>query len=1144
MLKKLFIFAGWLLLLCLVFLFCCILGLVHEWGTVTIFAVWMSVLIVAVLLWISLLWLTQRINDKKSLCFFRKYRLSRREFVLSGHWKSGAAVLRRIQRKHPPIPWYLLLGDRCGKTSLLAGSGLPVFSGNKQDNNVVPTHTLRWWFFRNAGFLDVSANFLNGTPAFHHAWGKMVGWITRAPAPAGILICLSVSDLMNGDISALHEKARKIRSRIDPLTRKLRRQLPLYITVTRCDKFPAFSLWTRQLSLAQRQHALGYYWPTPPEIDGKDVSMLLPLFTALKKGFDLARLSMTGTSLSVGDKVALLAFPEAFARLEDPLRVFLGSLCEPNAYFTPATLGGVWFTASEKQDKNKSHRSGTFVHDLLAYHLPAFTATRDVQWLHRRTLRRVAGRLLLLSCVVALGYSALKSTALMQRDTAKLSAEALVDALVKNETHYDPPLIYLPFAYVLNNQHALIEARLRTTLPSQWLNADAQLPAYEQRFLTASLPVKRQMVLSLAQTLLTRQAMRDGATLAALSLRPVIPETLRLYSVDPSASPYARLVPERREMQQPTGASHLAALHRLLTALINADPSLAWLTAPEETLHDVLASDYWPQLPDAARLSGIWTRQGEAQITEWVDLIRQAGGKSLPEAALRRFMQTLPVLRQNAWRGMVISVASYLQDQSPRSLSQNQLIEMAQGQSPAMQFAERVALELKDLPEQSIQPWLAELQRLQSLPAQAAENSALKTLKGIDATFRQRLNAWLGGGKLFSATRSGSPVITAWQKWQTALNTVIGQALNQGAISPALTGGLFAVQTDAQKTNPLVTLFADFEQLRKTSDPRRQDLGVDAVWLLYQSEASALLAHSLARSGCWLNEQWQSNVLWPIRKNTQRLEYDAQLMLTGQYLADFFRGPARNLLIINDQGPQAGSYQGQTLPLTGEFLDIARHLLNPEDVLDVPQRPLTENADQLAVLNDQMTQLTRQQKVMETTPYSISIVSQPATVPEGARLVPTGSRLTLECRNGVKVLDSINFAEQAQFTWRPGQCRHVKLEVKFPDFTSAYHYSGNSAWPDFLNDFVRGEALIDVRDFDENAGALAALNIKHVLLRFSISDQTELQTAWMGWKTLDDQLADLKKQKQRLERTKQNLEPSAALRGRLSGLPETVSECR
>jgi len=1144
MLKKLFVFAGWLLLLCLVFLFCCTVGLWREWNTVTIFALWLSVLIAAVLLWSALLWLTQLIKEDKAHRFFLKFRLSRREYVLFEHWKSGAAVVRRIQRKRPPIPWYLLLGDRCGKTSLLAGSGLPMFSSDKQDNTVVPTHTLRWWFFRNVCFLDVSGNFLNGAPTFQRAWGKMVGWITRAPAPVGILIGLSVSDLMNEDVSALHEKARKIRAQIEPLTRKLKRQLPLYMTVTQCDKFPAFSLWTRQLSAEQQQQALGYYWPTPPEIDGKDVSTLLPLFTALKTGFGLARLSMAVAPVSAQDKAALLAFPEAFARLEEPLRVFLASLCEPNAYFTPAALGGVWFTASEQQDKNKSRRTTLFVHDLLTLHLPAFSMTRDVQWRHNRRLRVVAGRLLLLGCVVALGYSAFKSTALMQHDTATLSPEELADALMKNETHRDSPLVYLPFAHVLNHQNLLTEARLREKLPSQLLNADPQLSAYEQQFLTSSLPARRQMVLSLAQTLLTRQAMRDDATLAALSLRPVIPDTLRLDAVDPSVSLHARLALERWEMQQPAGASHLAALHRLLSALINDDRTLAWLTAPDDNLLDVQASDYWPQNPDAATLSGIWTKQGEAQLTEWVSLIAQAAGKTQPEASLQQFMQTLPALRQNAWRGLLFTVARSLQTQAPHSLSQNQLIAMGQGQSPAMQFARRIALELDDIPAQSAQPWLTELQRLQALPSRAAENATLRKMQQVDAALRGGLTRWLRGGKLPAAAHAGTQQTGAWQHWQASLNAAAGQALNQATLSPALTDGLFAPKMDAKNLNPLVTLFASFEKLRKTPEPRNQEMGVDAVWSLYQSDASELLGHALARSGCWFNEQWQSKVLWPMRKNAKGLDYDAQQALTWQYLADFVRGSAKGLLAVTEQGPQAGAFQGQKIPLTDDFLSIARHLLNPEDVLDVPQRQNTQNADRITVLNDQITQLTQQQKALETTSYSVSIVSQPATVPEGARLIPTGSRLTLECQSGVKVLDSMNFAEQAQFTWLPGQCQSVKLDVKFPNFTATYRYTGNSAWPDFLDEFVRGEALIDALVFDDNADAMTALNIKHVLLRFKISNQTALQTAWMNWSRLDDQLAGLRKHKQALEGQQQSLEPSAALRGRLSGLPENAADCR
>lgn len=1140
MLKKLFVFAGWLILLCVVFLFCCTLGLWRNWSTVTIILVWLSLLVTGMVLSSALYWLTLLIKEKKVNRFFHKFRLSRREYVLFEHWKAGAGVVKRIQRQRPPIPWYLLAGDRCGKTSLLASSDLNVFSSDTQDNSVVPTHTLRWWFFRHVSILDLSGNFLNGTPTFHRAWGKLVSWIVRMPAPAGVIVCLSVGDLMNADASVLHDKARKIRAQLDPLMSKLKHQLPLYVTITQCDKFPAFSLWTKQLSVAQQQQALGYYWQTPPDIDGKDDSTLQPLFSALKKGFDLARISMTGAPVEPDDRASLLAFPESFAQLEKPLLVFLASLCEPNAYFTHTALGGVWFTSTEPQDKNKKRRNAYFVHDLLMLHLPAFSRSRDVIWQHNNRLRAISGRLLLLGCIGALGYSALRSADLMQHDTAALSPAELANLLVKNETHHDSPLIYAPFALVLNHQHQLTEQRLRTRLRSKPLDTEQMCAAYQQRFMAATAQTQRQMVLSLAQTILTRQKMRDGVTLEELVQQPAIPDDLRLNTIDASTSPQARLALERWEMQQPAGADNLEALHRLLSVLMADDRTLAWLVAPDDRLPTVQASDFWPQLPATVTLSGIWTRQGEAELTEWGNLIAAAGNK----AELQQFIAALPGQRQNAWREFLLSVSPLLQNPLASSLSQSQLIALRQGQSPAMKLAQRIASDLDNIPPQSAQPWLVELQTLQKLSTQASEKLNLQKLQRVDAALRSGLTQWLQGGKSPAVTRSDEPQTVAWQNWQKSLNAATDRALNQPALSPALTEGLFTPQAEAKNVNPLITLYTSADRLRKTLESRNDEMGVEAVWSLYQNDADTLLAHALARSGCWINKQWQSKVLWPMRKNANTQNYDAQQALTWQSLADFVRGPIKGLLVINDQGPQAGEFRGQALPLTEAFVNIARHLLNPEDLLDVPLRKNTQNADQLSALSDRIEQMTQQQKALEAKAYNISIISRPATVPEGARLIPTGSRLTLECQSDVKVLDSMNFAEQAQFTWRPGQCQSVSLDVKFPDFTARYHYTGNSAWPDFLQQFIHGEALLNVRDFEDNTDVLASLDIKHVLVRFKIADQAALQNAWMAWRTLGEQITTLNEQKQALEVQQQSLEPSATLRGRLSELPENAADCR
>lgn len=1143
MLKKLFIFAGWLVLLCLVFLFCCYLGFWYGWSTSTILMVWLVVVSVSVLLWIALLWLTQLFKENKLHRLFQRYRLSRREFVLFQHWKSGRSVLKRIQRKRPPLPWYLLLGDRCGKTSLLAGADLPMFSNGAQANVVVPTYTLRWWFFHNVSVLDLSANFLNGAPTFQRAWRKMGGWISRAPAPSGILIGLSVTDLMNEDVSVLHEKARKIRAQIAPLTNRTKRQLPLYIMVTQCDKFPAFSLWVKQLSSVQHQQALGYYWSASPDIDGKDVSMLRPLFATVRKGFERVRLSMVGTSLSAEDRCALLAFPESFATLEDPLRVFLASLCEPNAYFPPATLGGVWFTSSEPYNENKSRRTTYFVHDLLTKHLPEFSISRDMQCPRIRKLRMAASYLLLSGCAAVLGYSALKSQVLMVRDVSTLSSSQLAYSLIKNETRFKYPLIYMPFSFGLSRQHSQLEQRLLEKLPPVTHSNGQGLATYQQQFTDADVQLKRQLVLDLADTVLTRKAMREGATLEALSLRPTIPDNLRIETVNSSASVLSRLALERMAMQQPSGAKLLASLQQLLLLLISQDRELSWLTSPIDTLPDVETRDLWPDMPDAPMLSGIWTQQGETQLREWIARISQASSHPKHGLVLEKFLQALPDKRQNAWRELLFSVNAFIQRPSPTSLSQKELIAIGQANSPTMQFARRVANELNDIPTQDLQPWLIELKRLQEVSSRANEKPIIKKLQQMDATLRDSFPKWQSNRMLATAEPSDMQQIVAWKNWKTSLNAAASHALSQTILSPRLTHGLFKVHAEDKDINPLVTLFSHFDELIRTAEPHMQELGVEAIWSLYQADPNALLGHAMSRSSCWLNEQWHKKVLWPIRKNAQRMDYDVQQELTWQYLVDFMRGPVKGFLAANNQGPQVAEFRGQTLPLTESFMTIARHQLNPEDVLEVPLRQSTQSADRISRISDQIQQLTLRQKEMETKAYSVSIISQPATVLEGAQLVPTGSQLTLECQSGVKVLDSMNFADQAKFIWRPGECQSVQLNAKFPDFSASYRYSGNGAWPEFLRQFIRGEALINVSDFDDYQDVMAALNIKQVLLRFKISDQSALQRAWKDWSMLDEQLAALMEEKLILEQ-QQILKPASAMRGQLSSLPENVAICQ
>ncbi|MFT2793418.1 type VI secretion protein IcmF/TssM N-terminal domain-containing protein [Serratia sp. T13T92] len=1186
MFKKLFSFAGWLLLLCLILLCCFIAGVALNWKSSTIFIVWLCVLLVSLISWSFLLWVSLVVKEKKIHRYFQAFSLTRREQVLFKNWRAGAKTLRLLQRKNRAMPWYIMMGERCGKSSLLASAGLPMFASSMEDSSVVPTQTFRWWFFQNVCFLDLSSRFLSGKGSFDRTWLKLARWIVRLPTPAGVVIGISVSDLINSDINELQFKARQIRIQLEQLISRFKYQLPIYITINKCDKYPAFKQWAELLSRTQQQQALGYYWHSPPNIDSNDVTTLLPLFTTLKEGFDLARLSMTGTPMITDTQYELLEFPEKFDQLQAPLWRFITSLCEPDTYFTKAPLAGVWFTSSEEQAQNKRQRTSYFVQELLTRHFIAFSLSREVIWRQSKMRRIALTSLLLLGCVAALSYSAIKSAALMHHDTSVLAPPELVEVLLRNESRYVSPLIYWPFSLVLSEQYHQIEQQLVTKLSPRLLNMPQMVARYQQKFIVASAMTQRQMALDLAQTIITLQSMRDGETLEELKKRDSTISEWQLVSTEHTLSPQEILVLQRWMIQQPSGTEHIAALRRLLSTLLNHDPTLKWLLAPEISLQAVQLKDFWPQhivrsspsgnwtqedsvrikhepwllAPEASlpavqlkdfwqqntaatSLSGVWTREGDVRIKQWIAQFNRASHLKQPDPVLVRFIETLPAKRQDAWRQLLLGVSQALQNIKPHSQSQSQLIALSRGDSPAIRFAQRISDELEDIPTEEAQPWLSELRRFTRLQTMSSGAESLLKLQETDTRMRNVFTRWLHGPKKLMPDRPLNEQIHAWEMWRGSLSAASNEALSKASLSPELTRGMFTPESEVESSNPLITLFANYERLRQTLAPQRQQLGIDAVWALYKSDASMLLSHAVARSSCWLNTAWQSNVVWPMRKNIGMQDHASQRILAWQYISDFMQGPAKGLFIVTDHGPQTGEFNGQTLSVTPEFLNLVRHILAPDDILDRTDRQNTHNDDRLAELTEEIMQLRQQQIELENEQHNIDVVSEPVTVPEGTRIFPTGTRLTLLCKKKATVFNSMNFAEQMQFTWQPGQCNRVDLDVQFPDFSVQYRYDGASAWPDFLEKFKQGEVLLATQEFDKNAHMLAEQGIKHVLVRFKLSEQQTLQQSWRQWLENEHSIGELIQQQRGIEQSQRKQSRSVLLR-KLSLLPDNAAICR
>lgn len=1142
MFKKLACFTGWLAVLCLSLIFSFMLGLWQEWSTPEILLLWLFVMVLAALLWHSLPELLLLIKGKKGRRWFSKYRLSRREYVLFNHWKAGASVIKRIKRRRTHLPWYLLVGDRCGKSTLLASAGLPRFYGDSADGITAPTRTLRWWFFRDLCVLDLSSNFLNGAASFRQAWRKLARWCTHIPAPGGIIIALPMSQLMRGDLSQLHALARQQRSLIEPLVRHYGERLPLYVLVTQCDKFPGFSLWQHQLSDAQRQQALGYTWSVPPHIDGQDDTTLQPLFTRLHEGFSLVRLSMARpATLSAPEYNALLDFPEAFARLEPALRYTLAALCEANAYFSPATLKSIWFCAAEPQVENQGRRTSYFIQDLLTRHLPALSLKRTgLRW-YQRSFGRTCCYTAAGICALWLAISASMSAMRLRPGLAELAPDKLAAFVAADEQHATLALPWLPFMPLFRQQQYDAETLL-ARIPVTARPARQTLEAYQQRALNASPAQQRHAILQLAAAVTLWRQMQHGVPLDTLAEAAPISDELTQNVYPSTLSPLTRLALERYYMQRPYGERWLQNAQRVLENLVNHDLSLRWLQAPDAAFPPLHAATFWPALPDSLALDGRWTQAGEATVNQWMAEIETAAGRTEP--IFQPLRESGLEARQQAWRQYLIDVTAHLSPDETGTMSRRQLMAISQNQSPAMRFAARIVDELDTISPEHAQPWLTTLRDVQTL-ARAGDGAALlQRTERLNKKLRLSLAAWFQGKTQAAAAATAQSAQQAWLDWQKSRNGAVNAAVAQEKPGDTLTRGLFTPGQQKPDTNPLGTLLPALATLQERVSPDELDADVAAVWRLYQDDARTLLANAMASSACWLNTQWKSSVIWPLGKNAEKRSYEEQQTLSQQLVGNFLRGPAKPMLSVDNNGLRAAGFAGMTLPFTAEFSQYLRNAFSPDILQDLPQRTTTKVEDQKATLQAKVAALELQQSKLEKQAVKTTVTSLPATIAEGAQVIPTGTQLLLNCQKGDQLLSSMNFADKADFTWQPGQCRGVTLSVTFPDFVAVDQINGDDAWPWFVSLFFSGETLIESSDFGDSAELLKRLGIKQILVRFAMSNTQPLEEAWQSWKTNADEISSLTQQISDLNEQSAHPQPDELATHALSGLPDEITQCQ
>lgn len=167
------------------------------------------------------------------------------------------------------LPWYMVIGnEQAGKTSLIVSSGqsfpLPEQLSRVTAENA-PTPHCECWFANDALFVDTAGKYISdGGKEAKPEWDGILGAIGKyRPVKAinGVIVAISVVDIMESAKNERHDIVVALRRRLDEIRATLGVRFPVYVIITKMDRVTGFDEYFRNLTAEAREQIWGVTFP-------------------------------------------------------------------------------------------------------------------------------------------------------------------------------------------------------------------------------------------------------------------------------------------------------------------------------------------------------------------------------------------------------------------------------------------------------------------------------------------------------------------------------------------------------------------------------------------------------------------------------------------------------------------------------------------------------------------------------------------------------------------------------------------------------------------------------------------------------------------------------------------------------------------
>ena len=287
---------------------------------------------------------------------------------LQQNFNDALSVLRKTKLKGIngeqqlyELPWYIIIGPPgSGKTTAIINSGLrfPLGErfGKQALRGVGGTRDCDFWFTDESVLVDTAGRY---TTQDSHAEADKAGWDgflellkkhRRRRPINGVMIAISLSELMQQSEAERMHHANTIKHRIQELYQKLGIPFPIYVLFTKCDLIAGFMEFFDDLGREEREQVWGITFPMDSPSNPEGVAHLFA------DEFDgiIARLNSRlnqrmHQERDLSRRTLIHAFPHQLASLKQMADSFLQDIFRPSRYESRFLLRGVYFTSGTQE---------------------------------------------------------------------------------------------------------------------------------------------------------------------------------------------------------------------------------------------------------------------------------------------------------------------------------------------------------------------------------------------------------------------------------------------------------------------------------------------------------------------------------------------------------------------------------------------------------------------------------------------------------------------------------------------------------------------------------------------------------------------------------------------------------------------------